>query len=601
MKRILYILLISIIMPLHILATELGEKLPKEMRESYIRYGEKYLGRSWATLPVTVFARYKKDGNRAQYQDLYFARRKQLAALVMAEIVEGKDRFIPDIVDGLSVVMEETWWGIPAHYDYMVPRYDIQTVDLYNAETASLIAWTGNELKPQLDRFAPDIYKRMTSEIERRILRPVLGTKYWWKTAGMNWNPWICSNWLTCVLYYEQNADLKAQAIAEISKCLRAFIDAYPNDGGCDEGTGYWDRAPASLFECLSLMHEHGIRLPDEEKLAAKIANMGAYIYRMYIGNGHCVNFADAHQGENNVHLNVLYPFGQYLDDNVMKQFAAYIAEKENFWSNPAPLYERSGNFPTLGRELMLLRSIDALRKEKARQPLVEAWLPNLQVMIARTHPQTDTPKGLFLAAKGGHNYENHNHNDVGSFIVYADAEPLIVDPGVGEYTSQTFSKNRYDIWMMQSQYHNLPQINGIDQHDGKRFAAKLVAKGNRSLTLDIAEAYPKEAHVKRWQRVLSIKDKAVVIDDNYELDTLCRPTRLMLMTPIRPNVAQPGIIKLGEHTIEYPSTLAEATSEEITLTNDRVMRRAWGEKLYRICLTMTHERLRNSFSVTIR
>ena len=125
-------------------------------------------------------------------------------------------------------------------------------------------------------------------------------------------------------------------------------------------------------------------------------------------------------------------------------------------------------------------------------------WLGNLQIMTARRGD-------YFVAMKGGHNGESHNHNDVGSFVIYANGAPLFIDPGVGEYTAKTFSKNRYDIWTMQSGYHNLPQINGFDQKDSKQYAAKIINHRNGLLSLDIATAYPEEAGVRgdarRYQR----------------------------------------------------------------------------------------------------
>lgn len=617
--QMIFVLLCLLHLPL--LANELGQSLPREMRDSYIHYGSQYLGKEWKALPTTSFCRFKKDGNRTEYEGLNFERRRQLATLVMAEIAEGEDRFLPDIINGLNVMMEETWWGIPAHYGSAVPMHDVQTVDLFNAESASLLAWAGHELKPQLDRFSPDIYKRISSEINRRILRPALGSKYWWKTAGMNWNPWICSNWLTCVMLYEKDDERKAKAIDEIRGCMRAFIDAYPEDGGCDEGTGYWDRAAASLYECLQLLQDADIHLEDEELLRPKIANMGAYIYKMYIGNDYCVNFADAHDNRSVVQLNVLYPFARYLGDATMREFAAYLAEQKDFWNNPAALYDVSGNFPTLGRELMLLRAVTALRDETVRQPQTETWLPNLQIMTARSYPMAAQPRGLYLVVKGGHNDESHNHNDVGSFLVYADGQPLLIDPGVGEYTSQTFSKNRYSIWTMQSQYHNLPQINGIDQKDGKQYAAKVIAKGQRSLTLDIASAYPKEARVKSWQRTASLRGNTIQIAERYELDTIASPTRLMFMTPVLPDTSTPGVVLLGNHRLEYPAAQATASIEDIDLTtassndihpnatsntdssigHDPVLQKMWGDHLYRICLTLKNEKLKNSFSVKIK
>ena len=53
----------------------------------------------------------------------------------------------------------------------------------------------------------------------------------------------------------------------------------------------------------------------------------------------------------------------------------------------------------------------------------------------------------MFVAAKGGFNNESHNHNDVGTFSLYVNTIPVIIDAGVGTYTKQTFGKDRYTIW----------------------------------------------------------------------------------------------------------------------------------------------------------
>ena len=106
------------------------DSIPETMRQSYISYGEQYLGRPWTVLPWTVFAENKINGNRVNYEAVCFEKRRQLAALVMAEIMEGKGRFISDIIDGIGSFCEETWWGIPAHYSKAIPLAELQEVDL---------------------------------------------------------------------------------------------------------------------------------------------------------------------------------------------------------------------------------------------------------------------------------------------------------------------------------------------------------------------------------------------------------------------------------------------------------------------------------------
>ncbi len=557
------------------------DSIPTEMRQSYISYGNQYAGKPWTVLPWTVFAENKITGNRVNYEGLCFEKRRQLAALVMAEIMEGRGRFISDIINGLGSFCEETWWGIPAHYSKPIPLTELQEVDLFNAETASLVVWTRYMLEKQLDAFSSALCQRIDREIERRILQPAVEKDYWWKTAGMNWNPWICSNWLACVLICEKDEARKAEAIRQIRQAIRAFIDAYPEDGGCDEGPGYWDRAAASMFEILRL-------LPDDANFSGmfgKIQRMAAYAYKTYIGNDYCVCFADAHENKAAQQVNIVYPFGLWLNDQTMRAFGAYLGQRKQVLSNPAALFDKSGNFPTLGRELFFLRHIREFMAEQPHEPLLkDVWLPDLQIMTARRG-------NLYVAMKGGHNGESHNHNDVGSFIVYSNSEPLFIDPAVGEYTAQTFGKGRYDIWTMQSQFHNLPQINGVDQKDGKSFAAKVVSHKNGQLTLDIAAAYPNEAAVKSWKRTVSARATGISVVEDYELDACRQPTRLMLMA-LSPTALQ---------HLHYDKRQLEVTVEDISDKLDPVLKKMWGSQMFRIILTVKSAKLKDQIKYTIK
>jgi len=553
------------------------DSIPTEMRQSYISYGDQYAGKPWTVLPWTVFAEYKTTGNRVNYEGLCFEKRRQLAALVMAEVMEGKGRFISDIINGLGSFCEETWWGIPAHYSKPIPLTALQEVDLFNAETASLIVWTRYMLEKQLDAITPALCQRIDREIERRILQPAVEKDYWWKSAGMNWNPWICSNWLACVLICEKDEARKAEAIRQIRQATRLFIDTYPEDGGCDEGPGYWDRAAASMFEIM--------RLLDFGSTEPKVRKMAAYAYKTYIGNGYCVCFADAHENKAVQQVNIVYPFGLWLNDQTMRQFGAWLGRQRQVLTNPAALFDKSGNFPTLGRELFFLRHICTFMAEQPREPLLEdVWLPDLQIMTARRG-------NLYVAMKGGHNGESHNHNDVGSFIVYSNNEPLFIDPAVGEYTAQTFGKGRYAIWTMQSQYHNLPQINGTDQKDGKMFAAKVISHKNGQLTLDIAAAYPKEAAVKSWRRTVSARATGITIVEDYELDACRQPVRLTLMA------LSPAAL---EH-LHYDKRQFEVTVEDISDKLDPVLQKMWGQQMFRIILTAKSAKLKDQLRYTIK
>lgn len=548
-----------------------------DVRESYIRYGEQYAGKPWLSPSARLFSEFKTNGNRTRYEAATFAKRRQLAALVMAEVAEGKGRFMGDIIDGLMSTLEETWWGLPAHYGTKIMLPDDQNVDLFNAETAGLVAWTKRALAKQLEEFSPLLMKRIDTEMERRILVPALEHDHWWKRAGMNWNPWICSNWAVSVIECEHDTSRADRAFSQIEAAMKCFVDAYPDDGGCDEGPTYWDRAAASMYDCILSLEGRGKRV----ELCPKLLRMASYCYSTYIADGYCLNFADSHGNRLVQQPNVMYVIGVMTGDVTMQEFAAYVAREKGFWSDASGMYDKSGNYPTLGRELVFLSMLDKFSKVEPREPqMADNWLPRLQIFSARRN-------GMFVAMKGGHNDESHNHNDVGSFVVYDGGKPVLVDPGVGEYTSQTFGKGRYDIWTMKSAYHNLPKINNCDQKNGKRYAARNVKYRKGALEMDIAGAYPDSAGVKRWTRKVSIDRRGIVtIDDSYELSRGHAPQQLMLVSAVEPKVDESGIL-LGSCRLRMNNAVVDVKVEPLADKFDPMMQSMWPDGLWRIVLSV--------------
>ena len=578
--------------------------IPLAVRNDYIRWGEKLIGQEWQKIPDDIFAEYKTNGNRRNYENKSFELRSRLAYLVMAEIMEQKGRFMKDIIQGLHYMISETWWGIPAHYPLAKPESDTQVVDLFNAETSNLLAWTTYMLHDDLEMEQKSICRKIRKEIDRRMLTPARTIDYSWKKRTNNWNPWICANWLSCILFCETDRQHQIDAIQQVLKCLDIFVDGYPNDGGCDEGIGYWNRATGSLFDCiqlLSLATNNAVSYPQTEKLLA----MATFPYKLYIGNNQYVNFADTRPNAT-IPYDVAFLLGLSIGDSVLTQLAALNAQRASFSTRPAHSF-RTSEFPSLSRELLFLLHYNTFKDTKSTEPLVrDTWLPDLQVFTARS--EENTTRNLYVAAKGGHNDESHNHNDVGNFIVYNDAEPVLIDIGVGTYTSQTFSGGRYGLFNCRSAYHNVPLINGTEQHAGKTFRAKDVKyscdEGQASLTLDIADAYPQEAYVKQWRRTIQLnRSQEVRITEDYQLLSYQKPTELVLVTCGTPHITDHGItISTDKQTylLKYDAALLTPVIEEIQY-NDTKIRNAWNKKtLYRILLTIRKRSLKGKISYTL-
>jgi len=562
--------------------------VPGDVRATRIERAARTLGQPWPAMPATLLLDYVRSGDRSRYEDASFGRRKRLRDLVIAECLEGRGRFLDEILNGAWLVCEESWWGVPAHLHMQkagsgLPDVEEPVVDLFAAETGSLMAWTHWLLGAQLKRVSPLVPRRIALEIERRILAPCRERNdFWWmgldpRGPGQinNWNPWINSNWLTCALLLEP-PERRAATVHKILRSLDQFLDAYPDDGGCDEGPSYWTRAGASLFDCLELLHSaSGGRI--DVYANPLVGEIGRYIYRVHIADRYFINFADA-PAKVSLPASTAYAYGRRIGDAKLHAQGAFALTLRD----PDDVLEG------MGRDLRTMALSTEMRGADKRAPLVgEAWFPGIQVLAARR--REGTAAGLYLAAQGGHNAESHNHNDVGNFIVYADGQPAIVDVGPEGYTAKTFSAQRYEIWTMRSAYHNCPLIHGVEQHEGRAFAARDVdcqlAPAGPRLRMDLAAAYPPAAGAQRWMRTWTMDRaaNAIAIEDEWSLAAAGK-LELTLMAAAEPHAGE-GLVELqGRVRIAHDRAWTPVI-EPIEIT-DEDLRNVWGARLWRIRLT---------------
>ena len=213
--------------------------------------------------------------------------------------------------------------------------------------------------------------------------------------------------------------------------------------------------------------------------------------------------------------------------------------------------------------------------------------------------------QGFYVAAQGGHNNESHNHNDVGNFIVFHDGEPVLIDVGVETYTAKTFSAQRYEIWTMQSAWHNTPTVNGVMQSAGRQFEAHAVQSksddGAASFELNLERAYPAAAGIQSWRRSITLNRAAasVQIEDRYQLNRT-GPVELNFITTREARHTAPGQITLsGGLVLTYdPSLVAvfdEHSSEDARLLPN------WGPVVRRIRLTSATPNASGLYTVTIK
>src|ERR1041385_1929386 len=166
------------------------EAVPQEIRASFIRQAQQYLGTTWERIPATVTLQYIRDGNRSHYDAMNTRQREKLATLVMAEVFENQGRFLDDIANGIWAISEQTFGGSTAPRAMQragsgLPDVTEPIVDLFAAETGALLAWTDYLLGERLDTVSPLLRKRIRAEVDRRVLTPALARDdFWWMGFG---------------------------------------------------------------------------------------------------------------------------------------------------------------------------------------------------------------------------------------------------------------------------------------------------------------------------------------------------------------------------------------------------------------------------------
>ncbi|MCC8171709.1 MAG: heparinase II/III-family protein [Parabacteroides sp.] len=579
------------------------ESLFGSYKDSFIRKGEQYLDYRWEVVTATDYMEFERSGDRQQMEAPFGRNNRALVSLFLAELAEGKGRFTDQLINGVFLYCEMTSWSLSAHLTVQhskrsLPDYKENIIDLTSGDFGAILSWVYYFFHTEFDRVNPVISERLRAELQTRILEPYMNEdRFWWMGFGWepgrmlnNWNPWCNANVLQCFLLLENDPARRAGAVYRTMQSVDRFLNYIHADGACEEGPSYWGHAAGKLFDYLQVLsYGTGGRMTLFKE--PMIRRMGEYIARSYVGNGWVVNFADASARGGGDPL-LIYRYGRAVGSDEMKGYAA-------------ALMQRSGKTdPDAGRDVF--RTLQAL----ACAGELSQTAPALATPPYTWYPETEfcymRANGWFFTAKGGFNNESHNHNDVGTFSLYLNAVPVLIDAGVGTYTCQTFSSERYTIWTMQSDYHNLPAINGVAQAFGSRYRAagtKFDARRN-TFSADIAPAYPAEAKVRQWVRTYALSGNGVRITDAFELEEAVAPNRLRFLTWGETDCSEPGKVKIvagGEQVVlSYDKNAFVPEVDAVPLTDPRLST-VWGDAVRRITLRAVQPVKKGKYVCTIR
>jgi hypothetical protein len=478
-------------------------------------------------LPATLWLEFQRSGRRDGYENPRFQRSTMLSALALAEALEYKGRFLDPILDVAWAICEESSWAYPAHEaeltDIRRPYIDLGAATT-GLELAELDALLGHVLDPRLG-------KRIHDEIDRRLLTPYLERHdFWWlhnsraRTVN-NWTAVCNAGVVGAACYVEKDPARLAEIIARAARSLDDYLVTFDADGGSTEGPGYWGYGFGHYVILGHLVEARtggGVNFLDLD-IVRKVARFPA---ATVMSPGRYVNFSDC-------------------DAEVIQErsLLAFLAQRMDLPELAALSNTQPADSSRDVIQWELRKSFWQLPPDAPKQ-LVTApheWYSGMMWMIARYDP--GDPNGLILAAKGGHDDEMHNQNDVGNFIVHFKQESVIPDVGRGRYTKAYFGPERYEHFVNSSLGHSVPVPNGQLQMTGEAAASTLIehstGDGEDVLTLELAAVYPPAAELESLQRRIVLHREAphgwVELTDSFRFKGGPAPfeTALTVFAPI--------------------------------------------------------------------
>ncbi len=551
------------------------EGIPGEMRAQILLDAGKRQAEPYPALPAARYMAFVRAGDRQDFETPYFDRRKKLLACALACCVAPAPGLLEDVSDGIWLLCEECAWNISAHscaehwrgQHVALPDPADPFVDLFAAQTAALLNLTVYLLGDVLDGVSTMLRRRVLDETERRVIGPFFGhDDFWWmgfvRSDLCNWTPWIVSNILLCLLLSETDEDRLEAGFVRGLKMLDRWLACIPEDGGSEEGAAYWNMAGGALLDCLETL-----RLLTGGRADfygdPLVRDIGLFPLRAHAAGPWFINFADcdarpALDGER------VYLYGRRIGCARLMALGSQIQRQAAGSPTPdTPEFSR-----VLNRLFDRVPELPAPEKEAVFLPKLQLW--------------ADHRGRLTAAAKGGVNAGSHSHNDAGSFFLYADGKPEVVDLGNMTYTAKTFGPERLSLPQVRSGNHNLPLIGGVEQGSGERFGASAFRPCEGGVEMELAGAWPGEAGLRAFSRKLCWKGGALALEDAIHT-VLPRTAQWVFMLRNRPAVGT-GEALFGRLRLRFDPAL-RAACVEFPVTDPR-MARSFPGSLWRLTLS---------------
>ncbi len=494
--------------------------------------GERLLKSPAEELTYSLFSLFAVQGSRLEYERVYFEKRRRLNTFAFLSLLEPESAaYEAALRDAIWAICSEFTWCLPAHVDAKRPVSE--TIDLFSAETGFALA----ELSLLLGTRLPELLRvRIAELVDERLFRPFLEKgPYHWEELTNNWSA-VCAGSIgsaALLLMTEQRDYARlAQILEKTERSMGFYLQGFGEDGGCPEGLGYWNYGFGYFvyYADLLLKRSRGQRDWFNEDKVRRIAE---FQQKCFLGGRLVANFSDAQ------------PYG-----SVQPGLSHYLAKRYAEVEAPPALLHADYREDHCSRWAPALRNLiwrDCKAAGTAEWRDGDFVFEDAGWLISRFTTAGDT---FGFAAKGGHNGESHNHNDLGHFMLAGGGAFFLSDLGCGEYTRDYFGEGRYRYDCNGSQGHSVPIINGRMQQEGRERAASMIRCDTSAeaceFTLELSGAYEDE-NLQSFNRSWvwnKTELPSLALRDDFRFTEAPDSLTERFVSPIQPEMASPGLLR---------------------------------------------------------
>ncbi len=526
--------------------------------EALAVYGEQILSSPIPETRYTDYYRFLEDGDRKAYEKPYFERRDRLTALTILCRLYG-EKYLPALCDLIWAICEMTTWALPAHIKEGVSdaQERREFLELGSTNIGALLSETVLVLGDMLPTV---IRERVRDKVRERIINSYFKNLYWWFDGTNNWGAVCSHNVAVCLMVFGTEREF-FRAEPTLHRTMEQFLASYGSDGCCQEGISYWDYGFGHF-----LMYADAVRNYTRQNSSvcvehARLSVRGRRADCVDGGAGFVRDGVVDYFLRRDVKEAALYPFRMHLTGDRAVSFSdgsgAFSYTRAYF----TLLHREYPDAVSLPDCRFATRSFKDLRyylwadpDEKTENTFREgtSYYAEAQWFIRKTARYS-------LAAKGGHNHEPHNHNDVGSFLLtLSDGSMPLADLGAGLYTKQFFElATRYDHLVTSSRGHSVPIVNGAYQVYAEH-RATLLSQTDDSFEMEISASYECPSLSSLIRRFDCDADGVTLVDRFVFTEASTSLVERFVLT-VEPSLGD-GEVRIGGARLVYDAARLSAT-----------------------------------------